>query len=60
MNNPAAGPRLSVRDFEARDAERLSDLIIDTPRRVNIHDYSAEAIERLVPSYSPVSLTEKA
>lgn len=48
-----------VRDFAPDDAEYLSRLIIRNLRRVNIRDYSSEAIEALVPFYTPDKLIQK-
>jgi predicted N-acetyltransferase YhbS len=44
---------LFIRRFSPDDAELLSQLIIRNLQLVNIHDYSSEVIEALIPSYSP-------
>lgn len=44
---------LIIRNFELQDAERLSRLIVQNLRQVNIKDYSIEAINALVPFYTP-------
>jgi N-acetylglutamate synthase-like GNAT family acetyltransferase len=49
-----------VRKFAPQDAERLSQLILQNLRQVNILDYSREAIEALEPSCTPESLIESA
>ncbi len=45
-----------VRQFSPDDAERLSRLIVRNLQLVNIHDYSLEVIDALIPSYSPESI----
>ena len=42
-----------VRRFVPADAEILSRLIIRNLQLVNIHDYSREVIDALIPTYSP-------
>lgn len=49
-----------VREFAPEDAEQLSRLIVRNLRRVNIQDYSSEAIEALVPFYTPQKLIDEA
>ncbi|HNT77774.1 MAG TPA: GNAT family N-acetyltransferase [Anaerolineae bacterium] len=49
-----------IRSFEPEDAEGLSQLIIQNLRQVNSQDYSTEAIEALIPSYTPEKLIELA
>ena len=47
-----------VRNFEPEDAEQLSKLIIQNLRQVLIQDYPNEAIEALMPFYTPEKLIE--
>lgn len=47
-----------LRQFTPEDADLLSRLIIRNLRRVNIRDYSAEAVEALVPFFTPERLIE--
>lgn len=49
-----------VREFTLQDAERLSRLILQNLRQVNIQDYSREAIKALEPSYTPEKMIESA
>jgi GNAT superfamily N-acetyltransferase len=49
-----------LRRFTAEDADQLSRLIVRTLREVNRQDYSMEAIEALVPFFTPEHLLEKA
>jgi N-acetylglutamate synthase-like GNAT family acetyltransferase len=49
-----------VREFEPHDAERLSQLIIQNLRQVNIRDYPQEAIEILESEYTPGEIIEAA
>ena len=48
-----------VRNFELEDAEKLSQLIIQNLRQVNIQDYPNEAIDALVPFYTPEKIIER-
>ncbi|MBN1994914.1 MAG: GNAT family N-acetyltransferase [Anaerolineae bacterium] len=49
-----------VRRFEPKDAEPLSQLIIQNLRQVNIKDYPPEAIDKLVQFYTPARVMEDA
>lgn len=49
-----------MRQFAPEDADSLSRLIVENLRRVNVRDYSAAAIEAMVPFYTPAELIEKA
>ncbi len=49
-----------IRSFVPEDAESLSRLIIQNLRQVNSQDYSPEAIEALIPSYTLEKLIELA
>lgn len=49
-----------IREFAPEDAERLSRLILQNLRQVNIRDYSRDGIEALVPFYTPAALIDKA
>ena len=42
-----------IRRFAPDDADSLSRLIVRNLQLVNIHDYSSEVIEALIPTYSP-------
>ena len=48
-----------LRQFAPEDADALSRLIIRTLRNISIQDYSTEAIEALVPFFTPEKLIEK-
>jgi GNAT superfamily N-acetyltransferase len=48
-----------LRRFTTEDADQLSRLIVRTLREVNRRDYSAEAIEALIPFFTPDRLLEK-
>ena len=48
-----------VRNFEPEDAAKLSPLIIQNLRQVNIQEYSNEAIDALVPFYTPEKIIER-
>lgn len=49
-----------IRRFTAEDAEQLSQLIKRTLRNVNSRDYSMDAIESLIPFFTPESLIQQA
>jgi N-acetylglutamate synthase-like GNAT family acetyltransferase len=49
---------MEVRNFEPEDAEKLSQLIIQNLRQVLIQDYPNEAIEALMPFYTPEKIME--
>ncbi|MBN1220059.1 MAG: GNAT family N-acetyltransferase [Anaerolineae bacterium] len=49
-----------IREFEPKDAEKLSQLIIQNLQQVNIKDYPPEAIDKLAESYTPASIIEDA
>ncbi|MCL4299401.1 MAG: GNAT family N-acetyltransferase [Anaerolineae bacterium] len=49
---------MEVRNFEPEDAEELSQLIVQNLQQVLIKDYSNEAIEALMPFFTPEKLIE--
>ena len=49
---------LEIRDFEPDDAKKMSQLITRNIRQVLIQDYSNEAVEALLPSFTPEELIE--
>ena len=48
----------TVRRFEDRDANEVSELIIKTLRTTNIRDYSPEYIENDVKRFTPKDVIE--
>ena len=48
-----------VRSFESADAEKISQLIIQNLRQVNIQYYSKEVIGALVPFYTSEKIIER-
>jgi N-acetylglutamate synthase-like GNAT family acetyltransferase len=51
---------MEVRNFEPEDAEKLSQLIVQNLQLVLIKDYPTEAIEALMPFFTPEKLIEDA
>jgi hypothetical protein len=49
-----------VRRFEPKDAERLSQLILENLQQVNINDYPQETIAILAQAYTPERIIERA
>jgi N-acetylglutamate synthase-like GNAT family acetyltransferase len=49
---------MEVRNFEPEDAEKLSQLIVQNLQQVLIEDYPNEAIEALMPFFTPEKLIE--
>lgn len=49
---------MEMRNFELEDAEKLSQLIIQNLQQVLIQDYSNEAIEALMPFFTPERIIE--
>jgi N-acetylglutamate synthase-like GNAT family acetyltransferase len=49
---------MEVRNFEPDDAEKISQLIVQNLRKVLIEVYPNEAIEALVPFFTPEKLIE--
>jgi N-acetylglutamate synthase-like GNAT family acetyltransferase len=47
-----------VRNFEPEDAEKLSQLIVQNLQQVLIQDYPTEAIQALMPFFTPEKLIE--
>jgi N-acetylglutamate synthase-like GNAT family acetyltransferase len=50
---------MEVRRFKLEDAEELSQLIVRNLQQVLIPDYQREAIEALMPFYTPEKLIER-
>ena len=48
-----------IRPFRDEDAQELSELIMDTLRKINSKDYDSKVIEALVPRNSPRMIIEK-
>lgn len=49
-----------LRRFQPEDAEAVSRLIVEVLRSVNVHEYSVEAVEAMIPSFTPDKLTDQA
>ena len=51
---------MKIRRFEEKDAKKVSELIIETLRKTNIKDYSADSIENYVNNFQPENVLERA
>ena len=51
---------MKIRRFEEKDAKKVSELIIDTLRKTNIKDYSADSIENHVNNFQPENVLKRA
>ena len=51
---------MKIRRFEEKDAKKVSELIIDTLRKTNIKDYSADTIENYVNNFQPENVLKRA
>lgn len=51
---------MKIRRFEEKDAKKVSELIIDTLRKTNIKDYSADSIENYVNNFQPENILKRA
>ena len=51
---------MKIRRFEEKDTKKVSELIIDTLRKTNIKDYSADLIENYVNNFQPENVLKRA
>lgn len=51
---------MKIRRFEEKDAKKVSELMIDTLRKTNIKDYSADSIENHVNNFQPENVLKRA
>ena len=51
---------MRIRRFEEKDAEKVSELIVETLRKTNIKDYSADLIENYVNNFHPENVLKRA
>ncbi|MCP5097321.1 MAG: GNAT family N-acetyltransferase [Chloroflexi bacterium] len=50
---------MELRELEPKDAEQLSQLIIQNLRQVIIQDYAQEIVDKFVPYYAPEKVIER-
>ena len=51
---------MKIRRFEEKDAKKVSELIVETLRKTNIKDYSADLIENYVNNFQPENVLKRA
>ena len=51
---------MKIRRFEEKDAKKVSELIVETLRKTNIKDYSADLIENYVNNFHPEKVLKRA
>ena len=51
---------MKIRRFEEKDAKKVSELIVETLRKTNIKDYSADLIENYVNNFHPENVLKRA
>ena len=51
---------MKIRRFEKKDAKKVSKLIVETLRKTNIKDYSADSIENYVNNFQPENVLKRA
>ena len=51
---------MKIRRFEEKDAKKVSELIIETLRKTNIKDYSADSIENHINNFHPENVLKRA
>ena len=51
---------MKIRRFEKKDAKKVSELIVETLRKTNIKDYSADLIENYVNNFQPENVLKRA
>jgi len=51
---------MKIRRFEEKDAKKVSKLIVETLRKTNIKDYSADLIENYVNNFQPENVLKRA
>lgn len=51
---------MKIRRFEEKDAKKVSKLIVETLRKTNIKDYSADLIENYVNNFHPENVLKRA
>ena len=51
---------MKIRRFEEKDAKKVSKLIVETLRKTNIKDYSANLIENYVNNFQPENVLKRA
>ena len=50
---------MKIRRFEEKDAKKVSELIVETLRKTNIKDYSADSIENYVNNFHPENVLKR-
>lgn len=51
---------MKIRRFEEKDAKKVSELIVETLRKTNTKDYSADTIENYVNNFHPENVLKRA
>ena len=51
---------MKIRRFQKKDAKKVSELIVETLRKTNIKDYSADLIENYVNNFQPENVLKRA
>jgi len=51
---------MKIRRFHEKDAKKVSELIVETLRKTNIKDYSADLIENYVNNFHPENVLKRA
>ena len=51
---------MKIRRFEEKDAKKVSELIVETLRKTNTKDYSADTIENYVNNFQPENVLKRA
>ena len=51
---------MKIHRFEEKDAKKVSELIVETLRKTNIKDYSADLIENYVNNFHPENVLKRA
>lgn len=52
--------KITIREFEIKDAEAVSALIAKTMRTTNVKDYTAEVIENTISRLTPENIIQRA